>query len=41
MDTLEKAELTAYIRLIARFLKSGIPNFNSKLPNSLAEKQEG
>ena len=31
MDTFENAELTASIRHIARFLKSGIPIYNFKL----------
>ena len=30
MDTLEKAELTASVRHIAIFLKSGIPIYNSE-----------
>ena len=34
MDTLEKAKLTASIRHIARFLKSGIPIYNSEVPDT-------
>ena len=34
IDTLEKAELTASIRHIAIFLKSGIPIFNSEVPDT-------
>ena len=38
MDTLEKAELTASIRHIARLLKLGIPTYNSKVPDTAARK---
>ena len=34
MDTLEKTELTASIRHIAIFLKSGIPIYNSEVPDT-------
>ena len=34
MDTLEIAELSASIRHIARFLKSGIPICNSEVPGT-------
>ena len=40
MDTLEKAELTASIQHIVRFLKSGIPIYNLKSQIKLAKKQE-
>ena len=33
MDTLEKAKLTASMRHIARLLKSGIPIYNSTVPD--------
>ena len=33
MDILEKAEFSASIRHIARFLKSGIPIYNSEVPD--------
>ena len=39
INTLEKAELTALIRDIARFLKSGTSIYNSEVPDT-AEKQE-
>ena len=39
MDTLEKAEHTASIRHIARFLKSGIPIYNSEVPDTLGRKK--
>ena len=38
VDTLEKVELTASIRHIARFLKSGIPIYNSEVPDTLGRK---
>ena len=38
MDTLEKAEVTALIHHIARFLKSGIPINNSKVPDKVDRK---
>ena len=38
MDTLEKAELTASIRNIARFLKSGILIYNSEDPDNAGRK---
>ena len=38
MDTLEKAELTASIRHIARFVKSGIPIYNSEVPDTADRK---
>ena len=38
MDTLEKAELTASIRHIARFLKSGIPIYDSEVPDNAGRK---
>ena len=38
MDTLEKAENTASIRHIARFLKSGIPIYNSEVPDTPGRK---
>ena len=38
MDILEKAELTTSIRHIARFLKSVIPIYNSKVPNTAGRK---
>ena len=34
MDVFEKAELTALTRHIARFLKSGIPIYNSEVPDT-------
>ena len=34
IDALEKVELTASIRHIARFLKSGIPIYNSRVPDT-------
>ena len=37
-DTLENAELTASIRHITRFLKSGIPIYNSEVPNTIGRK---
>ena len=36
--TLEKAELTASIRRITRFLKSGIPIYNSEVPDTVGRK---
>ena len=38
MDTLEKAELLVSIHHIARFLKSGIPNYNSEVPDATGRK---
>ena len=38
MGTLEKAELTASIRHIVRFLKSGIPIYNSEVPDATGRK---
>ena len=38
IDTWEKAELTASIRQIARFLKSGIPIYNSEVPDTAGRK---
>ena len=38
MDILEKAELTASILYIARFLKSGIPIYNSEVPDKAGRK---
>ena len=38
MDTLEKAELTSFVRYVARFLKSGIPIYSSKLPDRADRK---
>ena len=38
-DTLRKAELTALIRHIARFLKSGTPIYNSKVPDAVVVLQ--
>ena len=38
MDTLEKAELTASIRHIERFLKSRIPIYNSEAPDTAGRK---
>ena len=38
MDTLGKAELTAWIRHIARFLTSGIPNYNSEVLDTAYRK---
>ena len=38
MDTLEKAELTASICHIARFLKSGIPIYNSDVSDTAGRK---
>ena len=38
MDFLEKAELTASISHIGRFLKSGIPNYNSQVPDTAGRK---
>ena len=38
MDTLEKAELTASIGHIAKFLKSGVPICNSKAPDTPSRK---
>ena len=38
MDTLEKAELTTSIRRITIFLKSGIPIYNSEVPDTAGKK---
>ena len=38
MDNLEKAELTASIRHIARPLKLGIPTYNSEVPDTAGRK---
>ena len=38
MDILEKAELTASMRQIARFLKSGKPIYDSKVPDTAGRK---
>ena len=38
MDTLEKAELTASIRHIAIFLKSGILIYNPEVPHTAGRK---
>ena len=38
MDTLEKAEHIASFRHIARFLKSGIPIYNSEVPDKADRK---
>ena len=38
MDTLEKAELTASTRHFVRFSKSGIPIYNSKVPDTASRK---
>ena len=38
MDILEKAELTASILYIARFLKSGTPIYNSEVPDKASRK---
>ena len=40
MDTLEKAALDASICLIARFLKSGIPIYNSEVPDTAGRKKQ-
>ena len=40
MDTLKKAELTASIQHIARFLKSGIPIYNSEVPDTPGRKKK-
>ena len=40
MDTLENAKLTASVRLIARFFKSGIPIYNSKVPDTAGRKNK-
>ena len=40
MDTLEKADLTALIRHIQRFLKSEIPIYNSEVPGMAGKKRE-
>ena len=38
--TLEKAELTASIRCVAKFSKQGIPIYNSEVQDTAVEKQE-
>ena len=38
MDTFEKAELTASIRHIARFLNSGKPIYNFEVPDTDGRK---
>ena len=38
MDNLEKAELTASTRHFVRFLKSGIPIYNSKVSDTTSRK---
>ena len=38
MNTSEKAEITASNRHIERFLKSGIPNYNSQVPDTTGRK---
>ena len=38
MVTLEKAELTTSIRRIARFSKSGMPIYNSVVPDAAGRK---
>ena len=40
MDTLEKAELTAWIHRITRFLKSRILILNSEVPEKAGRKRE-
>ena len=40
MDTMEKAALDASICHIARFLKSGIPIYNSKVPDRAGRKNK-
>ena len=40
MDTLEKAEFTTSICRNARFLESGIPIYNSEVPNTAGRKNE-
>ena len=38
MDALEKAELIALIRHIERYLKSGIPIYNTEVPDTVGRK---
>ena len=38
MNTLEKVEVTASIRHIARFLKSGIPIYNAEVTDTAGRK---
>ena len=38
LDTLEKDELTVSIRHIVTFLKSGIPIYNSEVPDTAGRK---
>ena len=40
MDTLEKPELAALIRHIAIFLKSGMPIYNYKVPNTAGRRRK-
>ena len=40
MDTLEKAEFTPSICHIVIFLKSGIPIYNSEIPDMAGRKEE-
>ena len=40
LDILEKAELTDLIRHISRFLKSGIPIYNSEVPDTTGKKNK-
>ena len=40
MHTSEKANLTSSIHHIERFSKSGIPIYNSEVPDTLVEKQQ-
>ena len=40
MDTLEKAELTAWIHHIPRFFKLGILILNSDVPDKAGRKRE-
>ena len=38
MDALEKVELIALIRHIERYLKSGIPIYNTEVPDTVGRK---
>ena len=40
MDALEKAELIASIRHIERYLKSGIPIYNTEVPDTAGKREE-
>ena len=40
MGTLKNAELSALILHIARFLKSGIPIYNSNVPETATKKKQ-